>query len=51
MISIFELYTAKWRDNPDLIRNNYLFDIVRVIAGRVFLNGKMHAEIWLGAEF
>ena len=52
IISKFEQTTQKWRDNQDLIRKNYLIDLDRGIAGGVYLwKEKMHAEIWLGAEF
>ena len=48
----FEHNSLKWRDNQDLIRKNYLIDLDREIAGGVYLwKEKMHAEIWLGAEF
>ena len=50
--SKFEQTTQKWNDNQDLIRKNYLVDLDRGIAGGVYLwKEKMHAEIWLGAEF
>ena len=52
IISKFEQTTQKWRDNQDLIHKNYLIDLDRGIAGGVYLwKEKMHAEIWLGAEF
>ena len=52
IISKFEQNTQKWRDNQDLICKNYLIDLDRGIAGGVYLwKEKMHAEIWLGAEF
>ena len=36
----------------DVDNKNYLFDIDRGIAGGVYLwKEKMHADIWLGAEF
>ena len=48
----FEQNTQKWSDNQDLIHINYLIDLDRKIAGGVYLwKEKMHAEIWLGAEF
>ena len=41
-----------WRENPDLIRKNYLFDAERGIAGGVYLwKEKAHAEKWHGAEW
>ena len=52
IIPKFEQTAQKWCDNPDLIRKNYLIDLDRGIAGGVYLwKEKMHAEIWLGAEF
>jgi len=52
IITKFENTAQKWRDNQDLIRKNYLIDLDRGIAGGVYLwKEKMHAEIWLGAEF
>ena len=52
IIPKFEQTTQKWRDNQDLIRKNYLIDLGRKTAGGVYLwKEKMHAEIWLGAEF
>ena len=52
IISKFEQTVQKWRDNQDLIRKNYLIDLDRGIAGGVYLwKEKIHAEIWLGAEF
>ena len=52
IISRFEKTSAKWSDNPDLIRKNYLIDFDRGIAGGVYLwKEKIHADIWLGAEF
>ena len=52
IISKFEQTVQKWSDNQDLIRKNYLIDLDRGIAGGVYLwKEKMHADIWLGAEF
>ena len=52
IITKFEQTTQKWSDNQDLIRKNYLVDLDRGIAGGVYLwKKKMHADIWLGAEF
>ena len=48
----FEKTVQKWLDNQDLIRKNYLIDLDRGTAGGVYLwKKKIHAEIWLGAEF
>ena len=47
----FEKTAPIWRDNPDLIRKNYLFDAESGIAGGVYLwREKAHAEKWHGAE-
>ena len=52
IISKYEQTVPKWSTNPDLIRKNYLIDLDKGIAGGVYLwKEKMHAEIWLGAEF
>ena len=48
----FEHTSQKWSDNPDLIRKNYIIDLDKGIAGGVYLwKEKIHADIWLGAEF
>ena len=52
IIPKFENTVEKWSNNQDLIRKNYLIDLDGGIAGGVYLwKEKMHAEIWLGAEF
>ncbi len=52
IITKFENSSSKWSDNSDLIRKNYLIDIDSGIAGGVYLwKEKIHADIWLGAEF
>ena len=52
IIHEFDQTVQKWRDNQDLIRKNYLIDFDKGIAGGVYLwRKKIHAEIWLGAEF
>ena len=52
IISKFERTVQKWRENQDLIRKNYIIDLDSGVAGGVYLwKKKMHAEIWLGAEF
>ncbi len=52
VISNMEKTALTWRENPDLIRKNYLFDAERGIAGGVYLwKEKAHAEKWHGAEF
>ena len=41
-----------WRENPDLIRKNYIFDPERGIAGGIYLwKEKAHALRWHGAAF
>ena len=48
----YEKTAPIWRDNPDLIRKNYLYDDKMGIAGGVYLwKEKAHAEKWHGAEF
>ena len=52
VITKFDKTAQKWSDNQDLIRKNYLVNLDRGIAGGVYLwKEKIHAEIWLGAEF
>ena len=52
IISKFERTVQKWSENQDLIRKNYIIDLDSGVAGGVYLwKEKMHAEIWLGAEF
>ena len=52
VFSAYEKSVPVWRDNPDLIRKNYLFDADNGIAGGVYLwKKKAHAEKWHGAEF
>ena len=52
IITKFERTVQKWSENQDLIRKNYLIDLDSRIAGGVYLwKKKMHAKIWLGAEF
>ena len=51
-IASFEKTAPTWRENPDLIRKNYLFDAEKGIAGGVYLWKEMaNAEKWHGAEF
>ena len=48
----FEKTASVWRDNPDLIRKNYLYDAQAGVAGGVYLwKEKAHAQKWHGAEF
>ena len=48
----YEKTAPTWRNNPDLIRKNYLFDAGKGIAGGVYLwKKKADAEKWHGAEF
>ena len=52
IISKFERTVQKWSENQDLIRKNYIIDLDSGVAGGVYLwKEKMHADIWLGAEF
>ena len=52
IISKFEQTVQKWSENQDLIRKNYIIDLDSGVAGGVYLwKKKMHAKIWLGAEF
>ena len=52
IISKFERTVQKWSENQDLIRKNYIIDLDSGVAGGVYLwKERMHAEIWLGAEF
>ena len=52
VISNYEKTAPTWRENPDLIRKNYLYDAENGIAGGVYLwKEKGHAERWHGSEF
>jgi len=52
VIANYEKTAPTWRENPDLIRKNYLFDADKGIAGGVYLwKEKAHAEKWHGPEF
>lgn len=52
VLSTFDKTASTWRDNPDLIRKNYLFDAESGTAGGVYLwKEKSHAEKWHGPEF
>ena len=37
VVERFRQTAAKWRDNPDLIRKNYLLDVEAGVAGGVYL--------------
>ena len=37
VISNFETTAPTWRENPDLIRKNYLFDADKGVAGGIYL--------------
>ena len=37
VISNFEATATTWRENPDLIRKNYIFDAASGVAGGVYL--------------
>lgn len=48
----YEMTAPKWRENPDLIRKNYLYDAENGVGGGVYLwKKKSHALKWHGAEF
>ncbi len=52
VISNFEKTAPTWRENPDLISKNYLFDAEKGIVGGVYLwKEKANAEKWHGVEF
>lgn len=52
VFSNYEKTAPTWRDNPDLIRKNYIFDAENGVAGGVYLwQRKADAEKWHGAEF
>jgi hypothetical protein len=52
VFSNFNKTASIWRDNPDLIRKNYLFNAESGVAGGVYLwKEKAHAEKWHGPEF
>ena len=52
VISNFETTAPTWRENPDLIRKNYLFDANKGVAGGVYLwRERVHADKWHGAQF
>ena len=52
MFAKFETTASKWKENPDLLRKNYLFDPVEGVAGGVYLwRERAHVEKWHGPEF
>ena len=52
VFSTYEKTAPTWRENPDLIRKNYLFDAEKGVAGGVYLwKDRADAEKWHGAEF
>ena len=52
LISKFDQTISKWRNTPELISKSYIIDLDKGIAGGVYLwKEKIHANIWLGAEF
>jgi hypothetical protein len=52
VFSTYEKTAPTWRENPDLIRKNYLFDAEKGVAGGVYLwKNRADAEKWHGAEF
>jgi len=52
LFSNYEKTAPIWKENPDLIRKNYLYDDKKGIAGGVyFWKEKAHAEKWHSDEF
>jgi len=52
IVAGFEATAGAWKENPDLIRKNYLIDVESRTAGGVYLwNSKADAQKWHGAEF
>ena len=52
VVAGFEATAGAWKDNPDLIRKNYLVDVENRVAGGVYLwNRRADAEKWHGEEF
>lgn len=52
VVAGFESTAITWKENPDLIRKNYLVDIESRTAGGVYLwNSKADAQKWHGEEF
>jgi hypothetical protein len=52
VVAGFEATAGRWKDNPDLIRKNYLVDLESRTGGGVYLwNTRADAEKWHGEEF
>lgn len=52
VVARFRASAPRWRDNPDLIRKNYLYDAATGTGGGVYLwRDRASAERWHGAEF
>lgn len=52
VFSNYEKTVSTWRDNPDLIRKNYIFDAESGVAGGVYLwKRRADAEKWHGEAF
>lgn len=52
LVANYEKTAPIWRDNPDLVRKNYIFDAEQGIGGGVYVwKERAHAEKWHGAEF
>jgi hypothetical protein len=52
VVAGFESTAITWKENPDLIRKNYLVDVESRTAGGVYLwKSKADAQKWHGEEF
>jgi hypothetical protein len=52
VVAGFEATAGRWKDNPDLIRKNYLVDLESRTGGGVYLwKTRADAEKWHGEEF
>ena len=52
VVAGFEATAGGWKENPDLIRKNYLVDIEARTAGGVYLwRSRADAEKWHGDDF
>jgi hypothetical protein len=52
VVAGFESTAGAWKENPDLIRKNYLVDVASRTAGGVYLwKSKTDALKWHGEEF
>jgi len=52
LVAGFEATAGIWKENPDLIRKNYLVDMENRTGGGVYLwNSRADAQKWHGDEF